>query len=705
MASRYSELEFGRTGTSASSYDPLTRPEGLRISPSSFSSFPTPKAMSIPGAKTHDEPPPPLPPPRHVPVDGLMVFDPLERDNNPENYHLRDRSHDEGYHSVGSSRPPNPPHFRTHHMYQKPGVDHYDSNMLLKLNKLSSPRRALSGNSPTAPPLRLPAFSSARSPLSSSARESSTNSSPSMQLPQILSLPDRSRLTPQYNQTSAMDWKPAMLMETNVMMGEARSWRANSNSDSVRGGLTVSSPGGRAQEAREDEPDFPMDDASSPSESLSMGDRGDTDRDRDQDRPHKRRASSPADDTTMPLGSEAFRRRDVGRITRGSPVPRLAPITQGSLLSSTFSSISSGGFSATTPHTSASSMTSAASFGRRSPTGAFPVSPAESNTTVSPSDMFTRDMLPKTGERSSRVLRQTTGRSHDSRGTENQVQSSRWAADLYTQNYQPPYSTSRDSINSAAVRDTYSPAALRASSNMAASEETTHRSGSSWQDMSQHQQLLRVPGTASLEASALAQRDSGSLLARSPGEEFTSNTGSLATKMQGFLMCDCCPKKPKKFETPEALRAHESEKQYKCSYCSNRFKNKNEAERHQNSIHKRLHSWSCSAMTSYERAFYDSTSRPGEADSCGYCGADFPRSGPYLSQGVRHPTREDWDVRAVHLTEVHKYKECNLTKKFYRADHFRQHIKHSHAGSSGKWTNVLESACMIDEAPPTRSPQ
>lgn len=104
MASRYSELEFGRTGTSASSYDPLTRPEGLRISPSSFSSFPTPKAMSIPGAKTHDEPPPPLPPPRHVPVDGLMVFDPLERDNNPENYHLRDRSHDEGYHSVGSSR-------------------------------------------------------------------------------------------------------------------------------------------------------------------------------------------------------------------------------------------------------------------------------------------------------------------------------------------------------------------------------------------------------------------------------------------------------------------------------------------------------------------------------------------------------------------------------------------------------------------------
>jgi hypothetical protein len=26
------------------------------------------------------------------------------------------------------------------------------------------------------------------------------------------------------------------------------------------------------------------------------------------------------------------------------------------------------------------------------------------------------------------------------------------------------------------------------------------------------------------------------------------------TKMQGFLMCECCPKKPKKFETVEELR-------------------------------------------------------------------------------------------------------------------------------------------------------
>jgi hypothetical protein len=49
---------------------------------------------------------------------------------------------------------------------------------------------------------------------------------------------------------------------------------------------------------------------------------------------------------------------------------------------------------------------------------------------------------------------------------------------------------------------------------------------------------------------------------------------------------------------------------------------------------------------------------------------------------------------------VHKFGECNQAKKFFRADHFRQHLKHSHAGTSGKWTNMLENACMKDEPPP-----
>ncbi|QUC16322.1 uncharacterized protein UV8b_00563 [Ustilaginoidea virens] len=183
--------------------------------------------------------------------------------------------------------------------------------------------------------------------------------------------------------------------------------------------------------------------------------------------------------------------------------------------------------------------------------------------------------------------------------------------------------------------------------------------------------------------------------------EMQKPTGS---KVQHVYMCECCPKKPKKFQTAGELSAHEAEKQYECSFCGNRFKNKNEAERHQNSLHVRRHSWSCSALSGYDRAFHDSTSQPGEADTCGYCGNEFSRSGKgpgtgALSGGIvpKHATYQDWDERIRHLREVHKFRECNSSKKFYRADHFRQHLKHSHAGSSGKWTNMLENACMLEE--------
>lgn len=139
-------------------------------------------------------------------------------------------------------------------------------------------------------------------------------------------------------------------------------------------------------------------------------------------------------------------------------------------------------------------------------------------------------------------------------------------------------------------------------------------------------------------------------------------------------------------------RLHEMEKQYSCQYCSNRFKNKNEAERHQNSLHLRHHSWSCAAMANYESAFHPSTSPSAQttngpsSDACGYCGQEFSN----------HP-QPDWKSRFEHLTNIHKVGECNQSKKFFRADHFRQHLKHSHAGRSGKWTNMLESACMKDE--------
>ncbi|KAG6133192.1 hypothetical protein E4U38_002959 [Claviceps purpurea] len=193
-------------------------------------------------------------------------------------------------------------------------------------------------------------------------------------------------------------------------------------------------------------------------------------------------------------------------------------------------------------------------------------------------------------------------------------------------------------------------------------------------------------------------------IATDPTVASTSEDG--VEKQDPVYICECCPKKSKIFHTVEQLFAHESEKLFECHYCTRRFKNKNEAERHQNSLHVRAHSWSCAALSSYDRAFYPSIDHPGDADSCAYCGLEFPRSGrapdtrigPYSGRlAPKYVTDEDWDDRILHLQVVHKFRECNSSKKFYRADHFRQHLKHSHAGTSGKWTNVLENACMLPE--------
>ena len=106
----------------------------------------------------------------------------------------------------------------------------------------------------------------------------------------------------------------------------------------------------------------------------------------------------------------------------------------------------------------------------------------------------------------------------------------------------------------------------------------------------------------------------------------------------------------------------------------------------------RRHSWSCVTLENYEAAFH-----PGEfasSDVCGYCGQTFTN--------IPQP---DWVARNQHLSNEHKFGECNQRKKFFRADHFRQHLKHSHRGTGGKWNSMLEAACMKDEPPPAVKPQ
>ena len=56
----------------------------------------------------------------------------------------------------------------------------------------------------------------------------------------------------------------------------------------------------------------------------------------------------------------------------------------------------------------------------------------------------------------------------------------------------------------------------------------------------------------------------------------------------------------------------------------------------------------------------------------------------------------DWADRVKHLTEVHKFGECNR-KGFYRGDRFAQHMRHSHAATRGPWNKVLERVSLREK--------
>ncbi|KAI9751764.1 MAG: hypothetical protein M1835_001170 [Candelina submexicana] len=272
-------------------------------------------------------------------------------------------------------------------------------------------------------------------------------------------------------------------------------------------------------------------------------------------------------------------------------------------------------------------------------------------------------------------------RFHSSHGSISSISSLGGRTASYTSS--TPLSVTSSSITSMSSLDRHSPGVVSPSSEMDLSQDSPYVHPASL-DPSPRGSVSRMN----------PQRTFPESKPTSAGRKMSSDEIShikhhSAPRLKGVYMCDCCPKKPKKFDTQEELQVHAMEKQYTCQYCTNRFKNKNEAERHQNSLHLRRHSWSCAALSHYEGAFHASTSHPNAADVCGYCGDEFAKPA-------------NWDVRREHLSNIHKFGECNQAKKFFRADHFRQHLKHSHAGTSGKWTNILENACMKDEPLPER---
>lgn len=132
-------------------------------------------------------------------------------------------------------------------------------------------------------------------------------------------------------------------------------------------------------------------------------------------------------------------------------------------------------------------------------------------------------------------------------------------------------------------------------------------------------------------------------------------------------------------------RQHENQRRYPCAYCTGRFKAKSEWKRHVNSIHLHKESWSCSAMSSPRAVFYS----PGKTrnDPCGnycrLCGHEFSDNDV------------DWKARFAHLQSAHRYKQCDTAKRFWRADHFRQHLKYRHGIKDGLRMRDLEEDCRV----------
>ncbi|KAM7213541.1 Fez family zinc finger protein 2 [Rhypophila decipiens] len=187
---------------------------------------------------------------------------------------------------------------------------------------------------------------------------------------------------------------------------------------------------------------------------------------------------------------------------------------------------------------------------------------------------------------------------------------------------------------------------------------------------------------------------------RNPG--MTSPTSLSVSSMNGSFVCGCCPKLPRSFPTLADLSQHESEKPHACSHCKMRFKSPKEAERHINAIHLKSDFWSCDVLRNPILAFHCEVLGNSKYDVCGFCGGEFQRAMPSdldLGGSIAHSGINEFEL-IQHLDEVHKRGVCNLERRFYRVDNFRQHLKTAHFAKTGRWLKVLERNCRSGGRPP-----
>lgn len=381
------------------------------FSPSTMS-----RPMSIRGSDQVQGAPPPLPPPRYVP--GVAGPPPNERPIGEKEYQHDPPSHgssfdhlsfehrahphkhelDEGYQSLDtarfvtlvdateSSRMPCASTDKVairspiEYPFISSGLDsmkNYDRSMLNKLDarRNRSPPRQVGLSAPTGDSTSGRAFQPQPShslPLRTKFLDSTNGFTKSPVMMSAIS----PRANPfGHGLGNSPDYRSPAGAENNELERSPLARGRRTNSGSVPDDITVSTQGSQ-ELGREDEGEFPME-----MRSLNIEDAW-----RERPREYfaaagqKRRASSPLADE-FPASSDAARRRDGGVLSRGSPMPRLTVISQGSI--SSVSSTDRNGVYGSLAGGSISSMTP---FGQRSPNSVSPggISPTDPSSCNSP---------------------------------------------------------------------------------------------------------------------------------------------------------------------------------------------------------------------------------------------------------------------------------------------------------------------------------
>lgn len=132
----------------------------------------------------------------------------------------------------------------------------------------------------------------------------------------------------------------------------------------------------------------------------------------------------------------------------------------------------------------------------------------------------------------------------------------------------------------------------------------------------------------------------------------------------------------------DSLMLTPRKQKYCCRFCTRPSPNATENHRHEQSVHVRSTSWSCNNIPNVAAAL---SVHPGSfMVLCGFCGFQICSSQSDLSDQVARD----------HLEQMHLWQGCDPRKRFYRPDHYQQHLRHVHGALPGPWTVAVQTAAV-----------